>query len=175
MEQLRILKVMIGYVFFVGIIFAQPNPTISKEYSNEEIIQMIKTYKTSNSHDIIPPTMLQQRFQTDFSKAYDVEWEVAGDIYEVEFDIQNRDYKAYYHVKGNLLMYIQEINGAELPAIVKNAAENKYPKYSLDNVDKIQRGTEVLYKIEMENKSSDMEVKLLLKDNGSILEETFDY
>ncbi|MDR1180965.1 MAG: PepSY-like domain-containing protein [Bacteroidales bacterium] len=175
MEQLRILKVIIAYVFFAGIIFAQQNPAISKEYSNEEITQMIKTYKTSNSRDAIPPTLLQQRFQTDFSKAYDVEWEVAGNIYEVEFDIQDRDYKAYYHVKGNLLMYIQEINGAELPAMVRNAAENKYPKYRLDNVDKIRRGTEVLYSVEMEDKSSDLEVKLLLKDNGSILEETFNY
>ena len=42
-------------------------------------------------------------------------------------------------------------------------------------MDKIQRGTEVFYKIEMENRASDLEVKLLIKENGTILEETFDY
>jgi hypothetical protein len=162
-------------MFLIQITFAQSHPAISKLYSNEEIAKMIKTYKIANSHDVMPSAMLQQKFQTDFPKAYDVEWETDGNIYEVEFNIQYKDHKAYYDAKGNLLMYIKELYRSELPAIVKNAAESKYPKYSLEDMDKIQRGTEVFYKVEMENKSSDLEVKLLIKENGTILEETFDY
>jgi hypothetical protein len=157
------------------IAIAQSNPAISKEYSNEEIAQMIKAFKTSNAHDVMPPAMLQQKFQADFPKAYDVEWETANNIYEIEFEIQNRDYKVYYNDKGNLLSSVEETYPSELPAIVKSAAEKKYPKYNLEDIDKICRGTEVFYKIEMENKSAGIEVRLLIKDNGTIVEETFDY
>jgi hypothetical protein len=104
-----------------------------------------------------------------------VEWETDGDIYEVEFEVKFRDYEAYYDVKENLLMYVQEIYHSELPAIVKNAAESKYPKYRFEDIDKIRQGSEVFYKIEMERKSSDLEVKLLIKDDGAILEEKLDY
>jgi hypothetical protein len=175
MKSLKILVATISCIFFMQITFAQSNPAISKAYSNEEIVKMIMTYRSSNSHDVMPSAILQQKFQTDFPKAYDVEWETDGKIYEVEFDIQYKDYKAYYDAKGNLLMYIKEIYRSELPAIVKNVAESKYPKYNMEDMDRIQRGTEVIYKIEMENNSSDWEVKLLIKADGSVLEETFDY
>jgi L-2-hydroxyglutarate oxidase LhgO len=175
MKLLRISGMIISCIFFVQLANAQSHPAISKAYSNEEIARMIKTYKNANSHDVMPSAMLQQRLQTDFPKAYDVEWETDGNIYEVEFNIQYKDYKAYYDAKGNLLMYVEEIYRSALPAIVKNAAENKYPKYSLEDMERIRRGTEVFYKIEMENNSSDMEVKLLIREDGIILEETFDY
>jgi hypothetical protein len=176
MKSLKILVAITTCIFFMQITFAQSNPAISKAYSNEEIAQMIKTYKIAHSHDVMPSAILQQKFQTDFPKAYDIEWESDGNIYEVEFDIQYKDHKAYYDAKGNLLMYIKELYRSELPAIIKNAAESKYPKYyTLEDIEKIQRGTEVFYKVEMENRTSDLEVKLLIKENGTILEETFDY
>ncbi|MDR1169237.1 MAG: hypothetical protein LBK97_00185, partial [Prevotellaceae bacterium] len=71
--------------------------------------------------------------------------------------------------------YVQEIHRSELPAVVKNAAESKYPKYRFDDIDTIRRGTEIFYKIEMEHKSSGSEVKFLIGEDGAILEQTFDY
>jgi hypothetical protein len=151
--------------------FAQTNPTISNEYSNGEIVQMIKRYKSAHSRDVVPPATLYQKFQADFPKTRDEEWESDGNIYEVEFEVKFRDCKVYYDAKGNLLMYVREIYRSELPAIVKNAAENKYPKYNFEDIEKVQRGTEIFYKVEMEDKSSDSEVKLLIGEDGAILEE----
>ncbi|MDR2293430.1 MAG: PepSY-like domain-containing protein [Prevotellaceae bacterium] len=153
----------------------QANSPISTKYSNEEIAEMIEKYKHSHSHDIMPSAELQQKFKTDFPKSYDIEWETDGKIYEVEFDVKFKDYKVYYDLEGNLLMIVQEIFRSELPAVVKNAAETKYPKYNFEDIDKISRGTEIFYKIEMERSFSDAEVKLLVKSDGSIIEEKFDY
>jgi hypothetical protein len=171
MKLLKILTLSAG-LFFVQTVIAQ-NPAISARYSNEEIAQMIKTYQTSHSHDVVPPDNLQQKFQLDFPKAHDVEWEMAHDIYEVEFEISFRDFKAFYDANGNLLMTREEIRHSELPAIVKNAAESKYPKYAFDDIYKIRRGTEVFYNIEMEH--GKMEVKLSIKSDGTVVKERVDY
>jgi hypothetical protein len=175
MKSIRILSATAICFFLMQITFAQPNPTISKEYSNEEVTRMIKEYKVSNSHDVIPPAMLQQKFQTDFPGTRDVEWETNENIYEVEFEIQYKDYKAYYDTKANLLMYVQEIYRSELPVSIRKVAQSKYPKYALEDIEKIRRGSDVFYKVEMENEPSNMEVKLLIKEDGTILNETFDY
>ena len=173
MMLFRFLNVFAGCFLLVQIAAAQSNPTIAREYSNETIVEMIRKYKNSKSRDVIPSTELSKKFKSDFPKAYKAEWEVAEDLYEVEFEVKSRDGKAYYDAKGNLLMLVEEIYRSELPAVVRNAAETKYPKYKFEDIDKIRRGTEVFYKIEMELR--DTEVKLLIKQDGIVLDERFDY
>jgi hypothetical protein len=170
MKSLKFLSVIAGCFFLAQITDAQP--AISKEYANEAIAGMIQKYKMSDSRDAIPPAELAAKRKADFPKAYNVEWETDGAIYEAEFNIRFRDYKAYYDLEGNLLMAIEEIYRSELPAIVRNVAEAKYPKYNFEDIDKIRRGTEIFYKTEMEFR--DAEVKLLIKSDGTISEEKFD-
>ncbi|MDR2474726.1 MAG: PepSY-like domain-containing protein, partial [Bacteroidales bacterium] len=100
---------------------------------------------------------------------------MANDTYEVEFEIRHRDFKALYTPNGDLLMVVEEIRSTQLPAIVKNAAEASYPKYRVEDVAKIRRGTETIYRVEMEKSFSGVDVKLLIKADGTILEERFDY
>lgn len=171
MKHLKILSMAAGLLFIQAA--AAQNPAISTQYSNEEITQKVKTYKASHSRDVIPPANLQQKFRADFPKASDVEWETAGEVYEVEFDVRFRDWKAYYDGGGNLLMTVEETYCSQLPAVVKNAAETKYPKYHFEDIDKIRRGTEVFYKMEME--SRDTEVELLIQPDGTILDTKIDY
>ncbi|MDR1341395.1 MAG: PepSY-like domain-containing protein [Prevotellaceae bacterium] len=175
MKLIRVLGVLAGLFFLVQTAFARINPAISDKYSNEEIAGMIKKYKNAHSHGTVPSAALHQKFQADFPKARDTEWETDRGIYEVEFEIKSRDCKAYYDAEGNLLMHVREIYRSELPAIVKNMAENKYPKYDFEDIEKIRRGSETFYKIEMERKSSDSEVKLLIGKDGVMLDELFDY
>ncbi|MDR1022426.1 MAG: hypothetical protein LBL94_04020 [Prevotellaceae bacterium] len=174
MKGLKIFIALAGGALSVQIAAAQPPaPAISNAYSNEAIAEMIRKYRTSRSYDVMPPSKLAAKFNADFPKARDVEWEMADSIYEVEFGVRRRDWKAYYDAEGNLLMTIEEISRSELPAVVKNAAEAKCPKYHFEDIDKIRRGTEVFYRIEMELR--DTEVKLLVQSNGTITEEKIDY
>ncbi|MDR1113278.1 MAG: hypothetical protein LBL18_05940 [Bacteroidales bacterium] len=149
------------------------NPTMSTTYSDAEIEQMISTFRSNHSQDCFPPNALQQKFMKDFPNAFDVEWEMFNNLYEVDFNIQHDDFEAFYDAKGNLIMYSREISRYDLPAIVKNAASNQYPKYKFEDVKKIFRGSQVFYKIEMEY--GDSEVKLIVKNDGMIQKQWFDF
>ncbi|MDR2534090.1 MAG: PepSY-like domain-containing protein [Tannerellaceae bacterium] len=159
--------------FLLAYVAAAQNPVITTQYSNEAIIEMIGKYESLNSRDAIPSAELAAKFKADFPKAYKIEWEEAGGIFEVEFDRKFKDCTAYYDAKGNLLMTVEEIYRSQLPAVVKTAAESKYPKYSFEDIDKIRRGTETFYKIEMERR--DVEVRLIIGAGGAIYGEKFDY
>jgi hypothetical protein len=155
-----------------GILSAQ-TPAISTRYSDSEIIALIQNYKRSRERDVFAEGMLLEKFQRDFPKAHGIDWETNGEIYEVEFDLKVRDFAAFYDKDGHLLMYRQDIRERELPAIVKTAAEAKYPKYRFEDIEKIIRGTETLYKLEMEYK--DTEVTVFVTGGGKIVTEKIDY
>ena len=173
MKMLKVLM-LTASIFIVQMLAAQ-NPAISTRYSDSEIAQMVEGYRMAHARDIVPPNNLQQKFLTDFPNASDVEWETAGSIYEVDFEIRSRDFKAFYDSESNLLMGVEEIHISALPAVVKNAAEAKYPKFRIEDIRKIRRGTETVYKVEMEKSFSDMEVTLFVKSDGIVLNERIDY
>lgn len=150
-------------MFISSVMFAQ-NPTISNKYSDSEISAFIQKYRNSHDHNAVPTAALLQKFQQDFPNANDVEWETNHEIYEIDFDVKFRDFIAYYDKDGNLLMYKQEVQESELPAIVKTAAEAQYPKYRFEDIEKIVQGTEVFYKIEME--LNEFEVTMLITSEG---------
>ena len=158
--------------FSVSCLNAQGKPKITNKYSNTEIENLLNANKMTHSRNVIPTTQLTQRFVTDFPKTNDVEWELGADVYEVEFEVGFTDHKAYYDNQGNLLMYKYDIKSSELPTSINNIVTTKYPGYKFEDIEKIQRGTEILYKIEVEK--GDYEVKLLLKSDGTIVNEYFD-
>ena len=170
MKKIFLTTILLGFLLVPA---AAQHPAISTQYTNEEIAQKIKTHKASHSQDVVPPANLQQKFKVDFPKASDVEWETTGNVYEVEFDVRFKDCKAYYDSDGHLLMTVEETYRSGLPAVVKNAVEAKYPKYHFEDIDKIRRGTEVFYKVEMELR--DTEVELLVQSDGIIRNEKIDY
>lgn len=152
--------------------FTAAQPTMSSKYTDTEVDGMIRAYKTSHSKDVRPSVVLQQQFIKDFPKARDIEWEVAANIYEAEFEIGRTDYKAYYDRNAGLLMYIQEVRGSELPAIVKNGAEAKYPNYKFDDIKRIVKGKEIFYQVEM--KKEQLEIKATFRENGTFVKEILD-
>lgn len=171
-------KVKLLGLLLIGLIscqsqYAQSPKTDNNVYTNAEINLLLQKYHSQHSRDVIPPSAIQQKFNSDFPSALDIDWEVSENIYEVEFEIKRKDYKAFYDDKGNLLMYSQEISKTELPAVIKNIAESKHPKYKFEDIKIIRKGSETFYKIEMEHR--DVEVKFVLTENGSTVNERFDY
>jgi hypothetical protein len=149
-----------------------PNPVPSTVYTNEEIAALIQNYRNTPERDIRVDGLLLEKFQQDFTGAYDIEWETGSELYEVEFEINHRDFEAFYDKDGNLLSWKQEIREAELPAAVKDVAAAKYPTCRFDDVEKIITGTETSYKVEME--AGKTEVTLLITDAGVIVSEKTD-
>jgi hypothetical protein len=147
--------------------FAQ-DYVISTKYSDKEIATLIQNYKNTHNRDVRVDGVLLQKFRQDFPNARDVDWETNDEIYEVEFEIKDRDFEAYYDKDGNLLLYKQDIHERELPAVVKKSAEAKYPKYRFDDIDKIVKGTQTFYKIEMELRGHD--ITIYIASDGKTLE-----
>lgn len=171
MKTLKILSMAAGLLLVQAA--AAQSPAISTRYTNEKIAQLVKAHKASHPRDVAPPENLRQKLHADFPSASDVEWEASDSLYEVEFDVRFSDWKAYYDAEGNLLMTVEELFRYELPAVVKNAAKAKYPKYRIEDIRKIRCGTALFYKVEMELR--DAEVELLLQPNGETLSEKIDY
>lgn len=142
-------------------------PVITAQYSIEEIAEMIRLFNISRENNVVPPTELQQKFKTDFPNVYDVEWEFGADIYEVEFEIAYRDYDAYYDRQGVLLMYVTELMLSELPEAVKNAVSARYYGYRIEDIDRINIGTDIFYRIELEN--GNIELTVSLKPDGTLI------
>ncbi len=158
-----------------GILFtlSAQNPAISKKYSNTEIAALINNYKRADNNDVWPSSVLQQKLQQDFPGASSAEWETNNEVFKVDFDIKFRDLEAFYDKDGNLLMYKKEILEKDMPAIVKTAAESKYPKFNFDGIEKIVKGTQIFYKIEMELRDTD--VTLFVTNEGKFISEKVDY
>lgn len=168
-------KLILSLALISGMLSAlcAQNPVISTKYSDKEITTLIQNYKKARHHDVWPDDILQKKNQQDFSYTANAEWETDNEIYEADFEIKFRDFEAFYDKEGNLLMYKKEIHEKEIPAIVKTAAESKYPKFSFEDIQKIVKGTETFYKIEMEFK--DTEVTVLVTNEGKLISEKVDY
>lgn len=148
---------------------------VATEYSVEQIDKLYKNHKMYNPRDTQPSVELNNKFLRDFPNARDIDWEKSEVLYEVEFEIgrlPGRDYEAYYDMKGQLVMYKQEISVRDLPAVVKNGALGKYPNFSIEDASKIVKGKEVFYKVELEK--GEFDVKIVLDTKGAIVNEIMD-
>ncbi|MDR1876098.1 MAG: hypothetical protein LBQ84_00585 [Flavobacteriaceae bacterium] len=162
-----------GTLFLMSLTVAAQNPAVSTKYSDEQIETQIQSYHAANARDVFPDETLSQQLKKDFPTARDIEWETAAGIYEAEFEIKQKDYKAFYDVGGNLLMYAFEIQPSGVPAIIRNAAKSKYPKFKLDrDAKKIVIGTKVLYRVTME--SGETEIEATYNSDGNFVKEHYD-
>lgn len=154
---------------------AQDAPVVSTKYTVEQIDEMYRNHKMSRPGNVLPSQELTTQLKKDFPSARDIEWEKSEFLYEVEFEIGrvfSDDYEAFYDMGHNLIMYKAEISVKDLPAVVKNAALTKYPNFKFEDVDKIVKGKETFYKIELEK--GDWDVTITLKSDGTIVSEKAD-
>jgi hypothetical protein len=168
MTKIKFLLLILTVFLSIPSCQAQTFTPTMAAYDNAYIDSLICAYSIAQSRDAMPSAEFQQKFNKDFPKAVDVEWETAGNVYEVEFEREFSDYKALYDVKGNLLMYSFDIRASDLPDAVKSTAKKLYPKYRFDEVKKVYKGIETFYKIEMEH--SESEAKIVIKQDGTIVE-----
>lgn len=174
---MKVISVLSVIMLILGIscttkVNAEHGPVISKKYTNGEINKMIQSHETNYSSDVRLDESVNNKFKSDFPQAKDIDWEIAADIYQVEFEIGFVDYEAYYDRSGELIKYSFECKRDALPALVINSVIAKYPDYDFEDMKKIISGSLETYKIELEKKNID--VTLLLSADGTILSEWFD-
>lgn len=160
-------------VMSVVSVSAEVNPAVSKKYTVAEVDQLFYNFRIDHPRDTYPSEKLRTAFKNHFPGATDVDWEKGGKLYEVEFEIKQVDYKAFYDEAGDLIMYKHDIHLSELPENLYKTITAKYPNYRFDDLEKIVKAGETSYKIELEK--GDVDVKFTIKPDGSIINETVDY
>ncbi|RAJ06481.1 putative PepSY-like beta-lactamase-inhibitor [Chitinophaga skermanii] len=109
------------------------------------------------------PVGVTKTFKTKFPTAGKVEWEMKGDLYEAEFKVNRVEHKAHFSKDGNLVIYKKDIRQIDLPQGVQNTLRNKYKDYKIDDVEKVVKGKNVYYQVELDGKP---DLKLVFTGNG---------
>jgi len=115
------------------------------------------------------PAVVVNSFQQKFPKAKKVEWEVKGNVYEVEFEtgLFGTDQEAWFQPNGKVLRYKTEINKKELPKSVLDRVKRDFPGYRIEDAKKIPAEQKVSYEFEVKNGKE--ERKLVLDPQGNVL------
>lgn len=113
------------------------------------------------------PAPVLNSFTKAFPKAVKVEWEMKGDLYNAEFDVDRRDHEVWLNNTGAIVKHKQEIKSRELPATVSASLKKSYKGYWIDDVDKYEVGKQFFYKIEL--KTLTKEQNIVVDGKGTVV------
>lgn len=119
------------------------------------------------------PSLVVNSFKQHFSKTSDVDWEMKGNEYKVEFKTGSyTDHEAWFNKTGKMVKHKQEILSSDLPNVVQTSIKNGFSGYRIDNVKRIEMNDIITYKVELE--SFTQEWKIIFGQDGKILEQRAD-
>lgn len=104
------------------------------------------------------PAVVVNAFQQKFPNQANVEWELKRGLYEAEFEIKTMDHSVYLDSTGKVVKHKQEIAETELPAAVMATIKKDFAGYKLEDPKKIEEGTTVTYKVELEKGTDERKV-----------------
>lgn len=120
------------------------------------------------------PSVILNHFQKSFPKAADIDWEIKGNLYEVEFEtgFLGDDHKILYSRDGKLVRHEEEISKSNLPKTVLASIKRSFNGYRTNDIKKITEGGKVIYNVELKNYSQ--EWKVVFDEQGRILQKKED-
>ncbi|MBU2994855.1 PepSY-like domain-containing protein [Cellulophaga baltica] len=132
---------------------------------------------TSQAQDISQnqiPSVIINNFNTQYPKATDIEWEVDGNLYYVDFEIGwNTDHEIWYNNKGKMVKHKHDIAKNKLPQAVNNKIKSEFNGYTVSDLEEITDHGKVFYKMELEAVlKQDWDV--IVGNNGNILSKVAD-
>ncbi len=120
------------------------------------------------------PSVVVNNFQQTFPKAFDVEWEIDGENYKVEFEtgLLGRDHDVWYDKTGKLIRHKEEISKSDLPQKVLAAINGDFSSYRVDDLKRNTEGDKVTYMLEL--KTFTEEWKVAFDAEGNVLSKIAD-
>jgi len=113
------------------------------------------------------PSLVLNSFQQSFPKPYDVEWEMDGELYKVEFETGwfGPDHDAWFDKTGKLIRLKEEISKDNLPPVILGKISSDFSGYKVDDVKKITEGEKVVFVIDLETSAQEWKVAFDLEGN----------
>lgn len=119
------------------------------------------------------PSVVLNAFMTAYPQASDVEWELRGSTYNVDFEIGKIDHEAWYDAGGKLLKHKEDVPLHSLPVAVADAIKKEFAAYKLDDADKVEEDGKIFYLIELDGSPNDR--ILQISPEGKVLDNRIDY
>jgi hypothetical protein len=113
------------------------------------------------------PSVVMNAFNKAFPKAAKVEWEMKGDLYNADFDVDRRDHEVWINNKGAIVKHKQEIKSRELPAGVTQSLKQHFKGFWIDDIDKYEVGRQFFYKVEL--KTLTQEKNIVVDSKGTVV------
>ncbi|SFU75662.1 Putative beta-lactamase-inhibitor-like, PepSY-like [Pustulibacterium marinum] len=120
------------------------------------------------------PSVIVNQFHQQFSKASDVEWEMDGKLYSVEFETNwGLDHEVWYAADATMQRHKEDIDVTQLPKAVVSSIEEQFDGYTIDDLERITEGKEVVYKMELKS-THHQDLKVVMNATGKVLLKTID-
>ncbi|MFD1003557.1 PepSY-like domain-containing protein [Ohtaekwangia kribbensis] len=118
------------------------------------------------------PSVILNAFQVKFPNATDVDWELKGDQYKVDFEIGTRDHDVWIDKSGNIKKHKEDISKKDLPQGIVNKIAKDFSSYKIDGTDKIEADGKVVYLVELDGTADDR--KVTFTSTGDVQENIVD-
>lgn len=113
------------------------------------------------------PSVIVNSFTSTYPNAMDVEWEINGDTYDVEFELGQVDNHIWYNLEGKVVKHKKEVRRSELPAAVSNMLKKDFATFKIDDIDLIEENGNTYYVIDLDHPKVDR--ILHVKPTGEII------
>ena len=113
------------------------------------------------------PSVVVNSFQQAFPKAFDVEWEMDGSNFKVEFEkgLVRMDHSTWYDKTGKLIRHREEISKGDLPKKVLSRIKTDFKNFRIEDVKKNTEGNNVNYTLELDAMNEEWKVTFDMEGN----------
>lgn len=120
------------------------------------------------------PSVIVNEFNKQFPKATDVEWEMDGSLYNVDFEIGwNIDHEVWYNAEGKTVKHKEDIAKSEMPKAVNDRIQADFSGYSIDDLKRITDNGKTVYKMEL-NALTQQDWEIVIDADGKVLNKMAD-
>lgn len=88
-------------------------------------------------------------------------------IYDINFEINNKDHDFLLDDKGKLISYVRELRKSEIPASITTVIHNKYGVLDIDDAEIMEKSGKISYQLKGE--INDKDHKFLFDDKATLL------
>lgn len=130
---------------------------------------------TACAQDLHPgqvPSVVYNTWKQQYPAATDEEWELRGNVYEVEFEVGRQDHTLWIDGTGKVLKLKQDLAPTQLPQAVQNALATQYRDYRVDDADLYEENGARTYVVELDGNMTDR--KVTFAPDGKVLADRID-
>ncbi len=104
------------------------------------------------------PSVVRNAFSSEYPNAKDIDWEMKGEDYEVDFEVENVDHSVLLNSSGKIIMQKEDITREDLPEAVMAGINSEFANLKLDGAERVEKDGKTFYQVELDGTFRDKEV-----------------